>query len=118
MAVQLFNPEGVAEVPGVSLVAVGTGSRLIGVAGQTGRDVQGNFAEGLAAQFTKAMSNLGLALASAGASQSDVLKMTVYVVGWREELAGELWAGALAFAEQKRVVVDVLHDYDEVAEAA
>jgi enamine deaminase RidA (YjgF/YER057c/UK114 family) len=26
--------------------------------------------------------------------------MTVYVVGWREELAGDLWQGAIAFAEQ------------------
>ena len=104
MSVQLFNPEGIAEVPGVSLVAVGTGSRLIAVAGQTGRDVEGNFAAGLAAQFTKALSNLGVALTSAGASQSDVLKMTVYVVGWREEFAGALWEGALAFAEQGGVI--------------
>jgi enamine deaminase RidA (YjgF/YER057c/UK114 family) len=90
MAVQLFNPEGIAEAPGVSLVAVGTGSRLIAVAGQTGRDLEGNFADGLAAQFTKALANLGVALASAGASSSDVPKVTVFVAVNRDSCVGRL----------------------------
>jgi enamine deaminase RidA (YjgF/YER057c/UK114 family) len=96
VTVQLFNPEGIAEVPGVSLVAVGTGSRLVAVAGQVGRDLDGNWAEGIAGQFAK-LSNLSIALAAAGGSTTDVLKMTVYVVGWREEMGGELLEGALAF---------------------
>ena len=104
MAVRVFNPEGITEVPGVSLVAVGTGSRLVAVAGQVGRDVDGVFADGLSAQFAKAMSNLSIALASAGASTTDILKMTVYIVGWREELAGDLLDGALAFAEAGGVI--------------
>ena len=104
MAVRVFNPEGVAEVPGVNLVAVGTGTQLVAVAGQVGRDLAGDFAQGLSAQFAKALSNLDIALAAAGASTTDVLKMTVYVVGWREELGGELLEGALAFAEAGGVV--------------
>ena len=104
MAVERFNPAGVAEVPGVSLVAVGTGSRLVAVAGQVGRDLDGNFADGLSAQFALALANLSLALKAAGASMADLLKMTVYIVGWREELAGDLLEGAMAFAETGEVV--------------
>ena len=104
MAVQRFNPEGVAEVPGVSLVAVGTGSRVVAIAGQVGRDPEGAFADGLSAQFSRALSNLSIALGAAGASMSDVLKATVYVVGWHEELTGELLEGAAAFAEAGGVV--------------
>jgi enamine deaminase RidA (YjgF/YER057c/UK114 family) len=104
MAVQVFNPEGIAEVPGVSLVAVGTGSRLVAIAGQVGRDLDGTWAEGLAGQFAKALSNLSIALASAGASAADVLKMTVYVVGWREEMGGALLEGALSFAEAGEII--------------
>ena len=104
MAVRVFNPEGIAEVPGVSLVAVGMGSRLVAVAGQVGRDLDGTWANGLAAQFAKALSNLSIALASAGASTTDVLKMTVYVVGWREEMGGALLEGAVSFAEAGGVI--------------
>jgi enamine deaminase RidA (YjgF/YER057c/UK114 family) len=104
VTVEVFNPAGIAEVPGVSLVAIGRGSRLVGVAGQVGRELDGSFAEGLAAQFAKALSNLAIALGAAGASTTDVLKMKVYVVGWHEELGGDLLEGALAFAEAGGVI--------------
>jgi enamine deaminase RidA (YjgF/YER057c/UK114 family) len=104
VTVRVFNPEGIAEVPGVSLVAVGTGTRFVAVAGQVGRDLDGTWAEGLAAQFAKALSNLSIALASAGASTTDVLKMTVYVVGWREDMGGALLEGAVSFAEAGGII--------------
>jgi enamine deaminase RidA (YjgF/YER057c/UK114 family) len=77
----------------------GTGSRFVAIAGQVGRDLDGTWAEGLGGQFAKALSKLSIALASAGASAADVLKMTVYVVGWREEMGGALLEGALSFAD-------------------
>ena len=104
MTVRVFNPEGIVEVPGASAMAVGTGSRLVAVAGQLGCDVDGVFVEGLSAQLAKALSNLDIALAAVGGSTVDVLKMTVYVVGWREDRGGELLEGALAFAEAGGVV--------------
>jgi enamine deaminase RidA (YjgF/YER057c/UK114 family) len=104
VGVRVFNPEGIVEVPGVSLVAVGTGSRLVAVAGQVGRDVDGTWTEGLVAQFAKALSNLSIALASAGASTTDLLKMTVYVVGWREDMGGALLEGAVSFAEAGGII--------------
>lgn len=103
MTVELSNPEGVAEVPGVSLVAIGSGSRLVAIAGQVGRRLDGSFEDGLAAQFAQALANTEIALTSAGASTTDVLKMTVYVVGWREDMGGELLDGALLFAQRRGV---------------
>jgi hypothetical protein len=43
MPVELVNPEGIPAVPGVSMLSVGTGSRLVAVAGQVGRNLDDSF---------------------------------------------------------------------------
>jgi enamine deaminase RidA (YjgF/YER057c/UK114 family) len=84
MSVTLVNP---AALPAVDLyrqVAVGTGSRLVFIAGQVARDADGNrVGEGdFAAQVEQCYLNVGAALAEVGGSFADVVKLTVYLVDW------------------------------------
>ena len=93
MTVTLMNPDGLVDPQVYSQVAVATGSRTIFVAGQVGQDAAGRPAEGLAAQTAQALTNVGIALAAAGAGWSDVARTTIYVVGLKPELMGELMGG-------------------------
>ncbi len=64
-----------------SHAAVGEG-RLVAIAGQVGMHSDGRLAgEDMKAQTHKAYSNLGRALAAAGASFADILRMNTYLVG-------------------------------------
>ncbi|MGL5930719.1 MAG: RidA family protein [Dermatophilaceae bacterium] len=87
MAVQLMNPEGLAEVPIYRHVAIATGSRQVYLAGQVATDAQGRLVgEGdLPAQVEQCFANVATALAAAGATFDDVVKVTAYVVGWSDE---------------------------------
>jgi enamine deaminase RidA (YjgF/YER057c/UK114 family) len=60
---------------------------MIYTAGQVPIDEQGNLvgAGDLAAQAEQVMRNVGLALAAAGASYADVVKITTYVVNYKPE---------------------------------
>lgn len=80
--------EGLAKNPAYSHVTVATGSRIIHIAGQVAADAQGNLvgAGDIAAQTEQVMRNLGLALAAAGASFADVVKLTTYVVDYKPEM--------------------------------
>jgi enamine deaminase RidA (YjgF/YER057c/UK114 family) len=98
MSVELINPAGVPTVPGVSMAAVRTGSRVIAIAGQVGRNLDDSFEDGLAAQFAKALSNLDVAMAAVGATGADLLKMTVYIKDWHVGMTDELVEGAMTFA--------------------
>lgn len=73
-----------------SQVVVADGSlRIIAISGQVGVDARqvvagdGSFA----AQTKKAFDNLGLALSAARCSVGDVMKLTIYVVGYEPEKA-------------------------------
>jgi enamine deaminase RidA (YjgF/YER057c/UK114 family) len=80
------RPDGLLPNPSYSHVVVATGKRLIYTAGQVPVDEHGNVAAGdLAAQAAQAMRNVGLALAAAGASYADVVKITTYVVNYQPE---------------------------------
>lgn len=74
--------------PAFSQVVVAKGARTIHVSGQVATDETGALVGGsdLGQQTTQVMRNLGRALASAGASFADVVKITIYVVGYRPEL--------------------------------
>ncbi|GAA4663347.1 RidA family protein [Amycolatopsis dongchuanensis] len=65
-------------------VAVATGSKLVFLAGQVALDAEGRkVGEGdLAAQVEQCYLNVGTALAEAGATFDDVVKLTVYLVDW------------------------------------
>lgn len=74
--------------PAFSQVVVAKGARTIHISGQVATDETGALVGGsdLGQQTTQVMRNLGRALASAGASFADVVKITTYVVGYRPEL--------------------------------
>jgi enamine deaminase RidA (YjgF/YER057c/UK114 family) len=81
------RPEGLLHNPGFSQVVAAAGTRTIYTAGQVSIDEHGALvgAGDLAAQTAQAMRNLGLALAAAGASYADIVKITTYVVDYRPE---------------------------------
>ena len=81
------RPEGLLHNSGFSQVVVASGTRAIYTAGQVSIDERGATvgAGDLAAQATQAMRNVGLALAAAGASYADIVKITTYVVNYRPE---------------------------------
>ena len=79
--------EGLLANPAFSQVVVATGKRTIYTAGQVSIDERGRLvgADDLAAQTTQAMHNVGLALAAAGASFANIVKITTYVVNYQPE---------------------------------
>jgi enamine deaminase RidA (YjgF/YER057c/UK114 family) len=81
------RPEGLLHNPRFSQVVVASGTRTIYTAGQVSIDEGGATvgAGDLAAQATQAMRNVGLALAAAGASYADIVKITTYVVNYQPE---------------------------------
>jgi enamine deaminase RidA (YjgF/YER057c/UK114 family) len=72
------------------VVADGSPLRIIAISGQVGVDarqvVAGDGSFG--AQTKKAFDNLALALSAARSSVADVMKLTIYVVGYQPEKAG------------------------------
>src|SRR5436305_4629848 len=81
------RPEGLLHNPGFSQVVAATGTRTIYTAGQVSIDEHGVLvgAGDLGAQTTQVMRNVGLALAAAGASYADIVKITTYVVDYKPE---------------------------------
>ena len=78
------RPEGLFHNPAFSQVVAASGRRTIYTAGQVSIDERGAGvgAGDLAAQTAQAMKNVGVALAAAGASYADIVKITTYVVNY------------------------------------
>lgn len=95
MAVELFNPPGLPQPEHYRQVAVASGSRTVYLAGQVARTADGTpVGPGdLAAQVEQAYLNVGTALAAVGGSFDDVAKLTVYVVGWSQDMLPALGEG-------------------------
>ena len=76
------NPATLAKPPGYSYVVEATGpNRLIFIAGQLGLDIENRLVgDDFRSQADKAMENLKLALADAGATVKDVVKINNYLV--------------------------------------
>jgi enamine deaminase RidA (YjgF/YER057c/UK114 family) len=108
MAVILLNPEGLAKPPAdvYRHVAIATGTRHVHIAGQIARDADGNrVATGdLAGQVEQAYRNIATALASVGATFSDVVRLTFYVVDWTPEKFPALLEGIARVTEELQVV--------------
>jgi enamine deaminase RidA (YjgF/YER057c/UK114 family) len=81
------HADGLLHNPGFSQVVVASGTRSIHTAGQVSVDEHGALVGGgdLAAQTAQAMRNVGLALAAAGATYADIVKITTYVVDYKPE---------------------------------
>jgi 2-iminobutanoate/2-iminopropanoate deaminase len=83
MAVSVHNPDALGAPLGLySHVASATGSRTVVVAGQVGLDRDGVLVgdQDVGAQTRRAYENVGLCLASAGATWGDVVKVTTFLV--------------------------------------
>jgi enamine deaminase RidA (YjgF/YER057c/UK114 family) len=81
------RPEGLLHNLAFSQVVVASGKRTVYTAGQVSIDERGTLvgAGDLAAQTAQAMRNVGLALAAARASYTDIVKITTYVVNYKPE---------------------------------
>jgi enamine deaminase RidA (YjgF/YER057c/UK114 family) len=94
MTIEYLNTPGVPEPQGFTHISIARGERVIHVAGQVGQDENGDIVPGgLAAQAERALLNLGRALEAAGASESDLVKVTIYVVRWEPSMFEQLAAG-------------------------
>lgn len=107
MPVTLLNPDGIPKPPGgvYSQVAIATGTRQVHIAGQIARDADGRpVAPGdLAGQVAQSFRNVAIALAAAGATFSDVVRLTVYVVDWKPEKMTDLIAGIEQVSDELQV---------------
>ncbi|MGE2716445.1 RidA family protein [Mycolicibacterium litorale] len=94
MTVTTINPDALKQPDSFSQVRIGTGSKLIVLAGQVGY-AQNTFEmpDGYRAQTRQTVVNIAHTLTEAGAKLSDILRMTVYVVDLDDEKMPEVWAG-------------------------
>ncbi|MFH8337783.1 RidA family protein [Streptomyces sp. AM6-12] len=96
MAVEAIDPPGLPEPYGWRQLAVGTGSRVVFLSGQTPRTADGKPVGmgDLAAQTEQVYLNIATGLAAAGATFDDVLRLTMYVVDWSLPKWEQVGAGA------------------------
>jgi enamine deaminase RidA (YjgF/YER057c/UK114 family) len=87
------NAPGLSQPPGYSHVVVASGRRLVTTAGAVLLDAEGNLvgAGDLHAQARQTLENLALALEAVGATERDVIKMTVYVVAGERGDLSSVW---------------------------
>jgi len=84
---QFLKPEGIAPGTGYSHVVVTSPGKLVFISGQVARDKQGNLVGkgDLRAQTVQVFENLKAALASAGATFNDVVKINWYIKDYKQE---------------------------------
>jgi len=85
MEKKFINPPTLATPRGYTHVVTASGGKMIFVAGQVAWDSKGEIVGkgDLRAQATQAYTNLKAALAEAGATTADVVKMNTYVVNFK-----------------------------------
>jgi enamine deaminase RidA (YjgF/YER057c/UK114 family) len=85
MEKKFINPPALATPRGYTHVVTATGGKMVFVAGQVAFDSKGELVGkgDLRAQATQAYENLSAALAAAGATTADVVKMNTYVVNFK-----------------------------------
>lgn len=94
MPVQLSHPEGLLQQADYAPVALATGTRLVLLAGQASVKPSGEVTStDLAGQVHTALQNVATGVKGAGGGVDDIARLTVYVVGWAQEMAGELFEG-------------------------
>jgi enamine deaminase RidA (YjgF/YER057c/UK114 family) len=99
MAIELRNSDRLPAPAGFSHASVASPGRVVHLAGQIGTQADGTHPDGLAAQTDQALRNVVDALVGIGGSIGDLAKLTMYVVGWRQSMQGELFAGIGAAAQ-------------------
>jgi enamine deaminase RidA (YjgF/YER057c/UK114 family) len=85
MEKKFINPPTLATPRGYTHVVTTTGGKMVLIAGQVAWDVKGEIVGkgDLRAQATQAYANLQAALAAAGATTADVVKLNTYVVSFK-----------------------------------
>ncbi len=85
MEKKFINPPTLATPRGYTHVVTTTGGKMVFIAGQVAWDVKGEIVGkgDLRAQATQAYANLQAALAAAGATTADVVKLNTYVVNFK-----------------------------------
>src|SRR5262249_42256099 len=85
---EFLKPEGLAPVTAYSHVVVAKPGKIIFVAGQVATDKDGKLVgkDDLKAQAVQVFENLKTALAAAGASFSDVVKINWFIKGYKPDL--------------------------------
>jgi enamine deaminase RidA (YjgF/YER057c/UK114 family) len=79
------NPEGLPKSSGYTQVVTVRGGRTVYISGQVAFNAKGELvgASDLRAQLVQVFQNLKTALAAAGATTADVVKLNYYVVGYK-----------------------------------
>ena len=87
-----LKPDGLAAVKGYSQVVVSHGGKTIFIPGQVANNSQGQLVgkDDLKAQTVQVFENIKTALAAAGATVDNVVKITWYVKGYKPEYLGML----------------------------
>ena len=98
MTLELINPQDLPTPQTYTQVVVATGSKLVFLSGQEPEDVDGKLVGrgDLAVQARQVFTNLGRALAAAGARPEQVTKINIYVVNYERD-------ACLAVIEKARV---------------
>lgn len=110
MTLKLINPDGLPTPATYTHVVVATGTRMVFIAGQEPEDAHGNLVGpgDLAAQASRVFTNLGHALAAAGARPRQVAKITIYVVHHRPEYLPVIEQARMALFEDHKPADTVL----------
>jgi len=84
---RFLNPEGLNKPAGYTHVVVAEPRKLVYVSGQVAWDANGEIVGkgDLRVQVTKALENLKIALAAAGATMEDLIKVNYYVVNLKPD---------------------------------
>lgn len=104
VTLERINPPDLATPQTYSHVVVATGTRLVFVAGQVAEDAHGDVVGpgDLAVQARQAFGNVGRALAAAAARPDQVAKISIFVVGLRDEHLPAIEEGRVAlFGDHK-----------------
>src|SRR2546423_1839752 len=104
MALERINPDVLTTPETYTQAIVATGNRMVFIAGQVAEDTHGALvgAGDFGAQAHQAFANLGRALTAAGARPDQVAKITIFVVGYRDDYLPAIELGRVAvFGEHK-----------------
>ena len=118
MTLERIDPDGLAKPETYTHVVVAAGSRLVFVAGQVAEDEDGSVVgrDDFAAQARQVFSNLGRALAAAGASPDQVARLGIFVVALHENRLPAIEAARVALFGDHRPV-DTLLGVETLAHA-
>lgn len=96
-AIERLNPGGMAQPRGYSQVVAASGQRWIHVAGQGGIAADGSVPPDVAEQTRLMFEKVRIALAAAGATPSDVVRIVVYIVDLGRTDPAPIYAGIREF---------------------